>query len=134
MYPNPLKARRQARMNKAPSSPKTAKMARPTSAPGTVRGILLQVTRFLYYLLTVGQNDVVSLELFEDVGVEQQGGSRIAEQDKSYLSANPLADRSIEFWKTFRNWVDAAAAGELAPDQTSFVLYPDFRELVRSWP
>ena len=110
-------------MNKAPSSPKTAKTTRPTSAPGTVRGILLQVTRFLYYLLTVGQNDVVSLELFEDVGVEQQGGSRIAEQDKSYLSANPLADRSIEFWKTFRNWVDAAAAGELAPNQTWFVLY-----------
>ena len=123
MHPNHLKARRQTRMNKAPSSPKTAKTRRPTSATGTVRGVLLQVTRFLYYLLTVGHNDVVSLELFEDVGVEQQGGSKIAEQDKTYLSANPLADRSIEFWKTFRNWVDAAAAGVLAPAQSWFVLY-----------
>ncbi len=62
--------------------------------PGTVRGILLQVTRFLFYLLRVETTDVVSLELFEDVGVEFADGRKIAEQDKSIRSANPLADRS----------------------------------------
>ena len=94
-----------------------------TNVPGTVRGILLQATRFLYYLLVVAQDDVVSLELFDDVGVEHQNGKKTAEQDKSVLSSNPLADRSVHFWKTFRNWIDSAVAGTIVPNRSRFVLY-----------
>ena len=94
-----------------------------SSAPGPVRGILLQVTRFLYYLLGVGPDVVVSLELFDDVGVESEDGRKIAEQDKSFLSANPLANRSQDLWKTLRNWGDSAAAGSLDPNRTRFLLY-----------
>ena len=54
----------------------TAAKVQQANVPGTVRGILLQATRFLYYLLVVKQDDVVSLELFEDVGVEHKDGSR----------------------------------------------------------
>ena len=103
--------------------PGTNRRARPPNAPDTVRGILLQATRFLYYLLESGANDIVSLELFEDVGVEHPDGSKTAEQDKSYRSANPLADRSIALWKTLHNWVNAADSGMLAPDHTKFVIY-----------
>ena len=101
----------------------TAAKVQQANVPGTVRGILLQATRFLYYLLVANQDDVVSLELFEDVGVEHQDGSKTAEQDKSFLSSNPLTDRSLYFWKTFRHWTDAAQAGSMVPERSWFVLY-----------
>ena len=96
---------------------------RSTTAPSSVRGILLQVTRFLYYLLRGGPHDVVSLELFEDVGVEHHDGTKTAEQDKSFLSRNPLADRSTALWKTLHNWVDAVSSGALVPEHSRFVIY-----------
>ena len=107
----------------APPRTRIAKRTRSTNAPDTVRGILLQVTRFLYYLLKSDADDVVSLELFEDVGVEHPDGSKTAEQDKSFRSLNPLADRSIALWKTLHNWVNAANIGVLVPAHTNFVIY-----------
>ena len=104
-------------------SRRTLRSKRPTNAPGTVRGILLQATRFLYYLLTAKKGDVVSLELFEDVGIEHPDGSKTAEQDKSFRSANPLADRSLQLWKTLANWVASASAGILVPTRSRFVIY-----------
>ena len=94
-----------------------------TTAPGTVRGILLQATRFLYYLLVVAPDDVVSLELLDDVAVEHHDGAKTSEQDKSIFSSNPLADRSVHFWKTLHNWVDSVLAGTIAPNQSRFILY-----------
>ncbi len=110
-------------MAKKNSSAKPPKKTRTTSVPGTVRGFSLQATRFLYYLLKAEQDDIVSLEYFEDVGVERADGTKLAEQDKSYLSSNPLTDRSVVFWKTLRNWVDAAEAGVLPPAESYFVVY-----------
>ncbi len=111
-------------MSRAPSGDVAAATRhRLTTSPGTVRGILLQTTRFLYYLLRARPGDVVSLELFEDVGVEHRDGTKLAEQDKSFVSANPLADRSVALWKTLHNWVDAVSSEVLAPDHTRFVLY-----------
>ena len=94
-----------------------------TTVPGTVRGILLQATRFLYYLLVVDPDDIVSLELLDDVAVEHQDGATTAEQDKSIFSSNPLADRSVHFWKTLHNWIDSASARTIAPNHSRFILY-----------
>ncbi|MGO8752730.1 MAG: ABC-three component system protein [Thermoguttaceae bacterium] len=96
---------------------------RPSTVPATYLGFSLQATRFLAYLLKASPGDSVCLEVFEDVGVERADGSRIAEQDKSALSTNTLSNRSLDFWKTIRNWVDATASGILDPDKTRFVIY-----------
>jgi hypothetical protein len=45
-----------------------------------------------------------------------------AEQIKSGLAHNPIADRSIGLWKTLRNWVEAIRAGALK-HQVTFILY-----------
>lgn len=110
-------------MAKKSSATKTSVRKRSTNAPDAFRGFALQATRFLFHLMKAGQEDVVSLEYFEDVGVEKANGVRVAEQDKSYLSGNPLTDRSVVFWKTIRNWVEAAQSGTLPPDSTHFVIY-----------
>jgi len=44
------------------------------------------------------------------------------EQDKSGLAHNPVADRSIELWKTLHNWVLAIRDGALRQD-AKFVLF-----------
>ncbi len=110
-------------MAKKSASPKRSAGKRSANAPDAFRGFSLQATRFLYHLMKAGSDDVVSLEYFEDVGVEKADGHRLAEQDKSYLSSNPLADRSVVLWKTIRNWVEAARSGTLLPDSTQFVIY-----------
>lgn len=107
----------------------TARTIRSTSAPDAYRGFSLQATRFLYYLLKAEQDDVVSLEYFEDVGVERPDGTRLAEQAKSYTSRNPLSDRSLSFWKTLRNWVEAAHNEMLRPSTTRFVAYAPKAEM-----
>ena len=94
-----------------------------SNVPGTYLGFSLQTTRFLEHMLKAAPGDVVCLEVFEDVGVEKADGSRIAEQSKSNLAHNPLADRAIDFWKTLRNWLDAVEIGDLDPERTAFILY-----------
>lgn len=96
---------------------------RSTAAADTYRGFSVQATRFLYHLLNSNADDVVSLEHFEDVGVETSDGRKVAEQDKSYTSRNPLSDRSTAFWRTFRNWVEAAQSGVLPTDKSRFIVY-----------
>jgi hypothetical protein len=63
----------------------------------------------------------VSVEHLEDVATETTDGV-VAEQDKSGLVHNPVADRSIELWKTLHIWVRAIRDGALKSD-TKFVLY-----------
>lgn len=104
--------------------------------PGQYLGYSLQATRFLMHLLDSPHDCTVSLEVFEDVGVEADQETRIAEQDKSALEGNPVADRSVDLWKTFGNWVDAAQSGELKPETTRYVLYvshPKTGEIVESF-
>ncbi len=96
---------------------------RSASVPDAYRGLSLQATRFLYYLLKVEPGATVSLEYFEDVGVEHADGRRTAEQDKSYVAGNPLTDRSVAFWKALRNWVDSVNAGQLSSETTHFIIY-----------
>jgi hypothetical protein len=106
------------------------------SAAGQYLGYSLQTTRFLAKLLDSGSEQTVSLEIFEDVGIESPDGHKVAEQDKSTQSNNPVSDRAVELWKTFNNWIDAVSSGQLAPDKTVFELYvscPNSGEIVQSF-
>lgn len=106
------------------TSNKTATLKRrSTNVPLSYLGFSLQATRFLFHLLSADRGDVVCLEVFEDVGVEKLDGTRIAEQDKANVVTNPLSDRSEAFWKTIRNWAEAAHTGVLSAETTSFVIH-----------
>ena len=96
---------------------------RSSNVPGTYLGFSLQATRFLVRILKAAIGDVVCLEVFDDVGIEQADGTRIAEQNKSNLTHNPLSDRSVDLWKTFGIWIDACVCGRLDPDKTIFEIY-----------
>lgn len=50
-------------------------------------------------------------------------GEVIVEQTKSGLSHNPASNWSVDLWKTFSNWVDAAKSGHLDVHKTVFRLY-----------
>ena len=92
-------------------------------APGQYLGYSLQATRFLVRLLEAKDGDNICLEVFADVGIERHDGARVAEESKSNLATNPLTDRSLGFWKSLRNWIDAVSAGALDPANTYFVLF-----------
>jgi len=96
---------------------------RRTQVPGQYLGFSLQQTRFLQLLLRATPGTTISLEVFEDVGAELPNECKIASQVKSALTTNPVADRAPELWKTFRNWNDAASAGDLDPATTVFEIY-----------
>lgn len=113
----------------AKKSSTALKSRRSTSVPDTYRGFSVQATRFLYHLLNSPADAIVSLEAFEDVGVETADGTITAEQAKSYRTSNPLADRSVALWKTLRNWIEAAAATVLPPARTKFVIYAPTAEM-----
>jgi hypothetical protein len=65
----------------------------------------------------------VSFEVLDDVAVVTPEGGTVAEQTKSAITHNPLADRAVDLWKTLSNWVDAVRDGYLDPTQTRFDLY-----------
>jgi len=102
---------------------KEAEGSKSPQAPGPLRGYSLQFTRLTQLLLEKGVDWVFSLECFGDVGGSSGAGHQISEEDKSYSSGNPVADRSRDFWKTLYNWVVSVEKGELAPSNTSFIIY-----------
>jgi hypothetical protein len=99
------------------------KQAKSPHVPAHYFGYSLQAQRMLVRLLNAEDDTVVSLEVFEDVGVENSSGNRIAEQSKSTLDGNPVADRAKDLWKTFSNWVDSVKSNELELGKTRFVIY-----------
>ena len=93
-----------------------------THVPDKLYGYGLQVRQMLYELLNCGIDSVVSVEKFDDVGVEN-GNEKIAIQTKSALSdRNPVSDRAVDLWKTLYNWLIALKEGELPLDSTIFTL------------
>lgn len=100
---------------------KKAGQMRSTQAPGQFYGYSIQTTRMVARLLRCTHSQAVSVEVLDDVAVT--GGSEVvAEQSKSGLAHNPVADRSVDLWKTLFNWVNAIRSGALATE-TKFVLY-----------
>ena len=92
--------------------------------PAQFAGYSLQPTRFLHRLLEADAGTIVSLEVFDDVGVETASGEKIAEQDKNFRSTNnPVSDRAVELWKTLYNWLRMVESGELDVVRTTFIIY-----------
>ena len=90
-------------------------MPNKTLVPDKLQGYLLQVKHMLYELISVDDR-IVSVEKLDDVAVEVNGGIT-AEQVKSVTSANnPIAERSVVFWKTFYNWCSYVDDGLLPVD------------------
>lgn len=94
-----------------------------SQASGSYAGFALQATRLLHRLLEASAGDVISLEVFDDVGVERADGTKAAEQDKNTVKGNPVSNRSAEFWKTISNWILAVERGHIPLNVASFELY-----------
>ena len=92
-----------------------------THVPDKLEGYLLQVRHALFELIP-SEDRIVSVEAFDDVAVETED-TIIAEQTKSVLSDNnPVANRSVVFWKTLKNWCEYLKSGEL-PDKDIILRY-----------
>lgn len=94
-----------------------------TEVPGQLFGYSLQETRMLFRLLSAKPGDIVSVEVFDDVGQDSAKGGRVAEQTKTALDRNPVSDNAVDLWKTFRNWLNAVKSNKIEVSQTSFELY-----------
>lgn len=95
-----------------------------THVPDKVYAFMIQSHHMLYELINCQEGDCVSVEVFDDVGVEHSNGSKDAIQLKSALSnRNPVSDKATDLWKTMYNWLISAESGELNPDKVKFVLF-----------
>ena len=92
-----------------------------TQVPGQFYGYSLQLTRLVAHLLRARPGQSVFLEYLDDVATADAQQMTL-EQDKSGLAHNPVANRSIELWKSLHNWVGAIRDGALKQD-TKFVLF-----------
>lgn len=106
------------------SSPESSSsFQRKTRAAAEYYGFSVQATRFLYRLLRASDDSTVSLEVFDDVGVEDSSGNRTVEQDKAYHRDNPVANRAKPLWNTLSNWMEAVRCGHLTLGNTWFEIY-----------
>lgn len=95
--------------------------------PKQYYGYSLQCTECVNLLLDSDPGSVVSVEVFEDVGVTNANGKVRAVQTKSGSGANPISDSAVDLWKTFRNWMDQVNAGVLNPEKTQFEIFVNSR-------
>lgn len=91
-----------------------------THVPDKVYAYSLQVRHIMYELLECNDGDAVSVEVFDDIGVEKEDGKSIAIQAKSVLSErNPVSNRAKDLWKTFYNWLVAVQEEEIKIECTT---------------
>jgi hypothetical protein len=94
-----------------------------TQVPGQLLGYGLQYTRMLSLLLESDGSALVSLEVFEDVGVQDATGTLASQTKSSIAGQNPVSNRAEPFWKSLNNWLDAIKTGQLSVMDTLFELY-----------
>lgn len=101
-----------------------------TNAGGSIAGIIYQIYYYLYRLLTMGVDEVVSLEKFEDVGVEK-------DESKTYFQlkhtskttetkVERMRNRDTDLWKTLSMWVDKIKEGRSEEEQKAWIGESDF--------
>jgi hypothetical protein len=95
--------------------------------PKQYYGYSLQCTECVNLLLDSAPGSVVSVEVFEDVGVTESNGTVKAVQTKAGSGANPISDSAVDLWKTFRNWIDQVKAGILVASHTEFEIFVNSR-------
>ena len=54
-------------------------------------------------------------------------------QTKSSLTGNPIADRAVDLWRAFTNWINAVEAGQLSVEDTIFCIHVFRLSLATSW-
>ena len=95
-----------------------------THVPDKMYAFIIQAHHMLYELLNCKKGDYVSVEVFDDVGVEHIDGSRDAIQLKSALSTrNPVSNKAVDLWKTMYNWMIAVESKELNIENTKYILF-----------
>ena len=94
-----------------------------THVPDKLEAYMLQVRHALFELICAPEeSNIISVEAVEDVAVEGADGIT-AEQIKSALSdENPLANRSVSFWKTIYNWCDYLLTENLNPSELKLIV------------
>lgn len=101
-----------------------------TNAGGSVAGFIYQIYYYLYRLLTIGVDEVVSLEKFEDVGVEKDNSKtyyQLKHTSKSTESkVERMRDRDTDLWKTLSMWVDKIKEGRDEDEQKAWIAESDF--------
>ena len=94
-------------------------MKNKSHVPDKLESYLLQVRHALYNLISL-EDGVVSVEYVDDVAIDNCE-SIILEQTKNAISSNnPLADRSVAFWKTVYNWCYSIRTGEIVNEKARF--------------
>jgi hypothetical protein len=94
-----------------------------SQVPGQFLGYSLQTTECLRQLLVASPGSFVSVEVIDDVGVENADGTSVAVQTKSALASNPISDRSEEWWKAVASWIIASTEKTLDCKKTTFQLH-----------
>lgn len=74
-------------------------------------------------LLDAPEGSFVSLEKLDDLAQEDLDGDTIVVQSKDCEVSNPVADRSVQMWKTFANWTRDVREGRLDAGRTTFEIY-----------
>lgn len=94
-----------------------------THVPDKLHAYSLQIRHMLYELISIEPDLIVSTEAYDDVALEWDQKLQ-AEQLKSALSnQNPLANRSLAFWKSLYNWCTYIDNGELPVDKEIVLRY-----------
>lgn len=96
---------------------------RSTEVPGPLFGYTFQITRMLQLLLSAEPGDIVSVEVFDDLGVESKDKRKVAGQSKTAIDRNPVSNKSVDLWKTLSNWVHSINSKKVDPSNTTFELY-----------
>ena len=104
------------------AEPKKTKKRHATAAPGQYYGYsMVQGVAYFTGFCRASPDEAVSIEGLDDISVDGDSGL-LVEQDKSGLAHNPVADKSLDLWKTLRNWLEGLRNGQI-PAGTKFVLY-----------
>lgn len=84
-----------------------------THAAENLYGYGLQVRQMLYELLNCEKDCTVSVEKFDDVGVENDMTKKAIQTKSALSSRNPISNMSVDLWKTLYNWLNALIENEL---------------------
>lgn len=84
------------------------------TAIGPLTGFIYQIYYFLYCLLKIQKEEIVSLEMIDDVGVESSGRHTYFQLKHSINSTSStvkrMTERDTDVWKTLNMWVSIIKA------------------------
>lgn len=101
-----------------------------TNAGGSIAGFIYQIYYYLYRLLTMRAGEVVSLEKFEDVGVEMDESKTYYQLKHTSKTTDTkverMSNRDTDLWKTLSMWVDKIKEGRSEEEQKAWIGESDF--------